>query len=206
MIQFAKLLAFTTLISCTQSEFSTTPKTQAAASKAPAAAEQVQKTPTPAEPTASPQPEQADPKPETNLIPAYGRCSSPCNGKKVMLRNEKFNKWIQVVLCSQQRYDILMGETQSGPFYKVGDIGGHGQDHCELVNPQFADLRSDDDVTSGNCPTCVVQSAGSVTDLPDLFGKKIYKRSRWGEAFEFTDATTSGIHTSCWYECGVSFP
>lgn len=156
----------------------------------------------------SPAPEPAKPSPtstSTPKVPAYGRCQQPCSGSEKVFLNSRYNKWIKVVLCSSSRYDILMGESQSGPFYKVGDTGGHGQDHCELVNNNFSALVSDDDVKSGNCPTCVVPSAGSVTDLPDLFGKKIYYRSKMGEPFVFDDAVRAGIHTSCWYECGVTF-
>lgn len=138
-------------------------------------------------------------------VPPYGTCSQPCNGESKVMFNTKYSKWIKVVLCSPSRYDILMSESQSGPFFKVGDTGGHGQDHCELVNANFADLRSDDDITSGNCPTCKAQSAGTVVEIPKLFGGKIYSRSKFGTPFVFEDATRWGIHTSCWYECGVSF-
>jgi hypothetical protein len=159
--------------------------------------------------TSSPQPVASPAKsPEATAIPKvppYGSCTNPCSGEEKVFLNSTYNKWMKVVMCSPSRYDILMSESQNGPFYKIGDTGGHGQDHCELVNNNFAVLKSDDDVKSGNCPTCNVASAGSVTGLPDLFGKKIYYRSKMGEQFTFEDATKWGIHTSCWYECGVSF-
>lgn len=194
------------LAACSQTNFNTAPKAQNPAPKAASAEEQVQKTPAPSPKlevtkTVTPLPE-----PVVNTVPSYGSCSTPCNGKAVTLLNAKYDKWVKVVLCSPQRYDILMGDSEAGPFYKIGDTGGHGQDHCELVNFEFSDLRSDDDIKSGNCPTCMVQGAGSVTNIPEILGKRIYSRSRWGEQFELRDATSSGIHTSCWYECGVSFP
>ncbi|MBM3381593.1 MAG: hypothetical protein FJY29_04035 [Betaproteobacteria bacterium] len=160
-----------------------------------------------ASPTATPSPKQSQsvavlPAPK---VPAYGQCQNPCSGTEKIFRNNKFNKWVKVVLCSPSRYDILMSESESGPFYKVGDTSGHGQDHCEIVNNSFAVLASDDDVKSGNCPNCNVAGAGSVTNLPEIFGKNIYARSRMGEQFTLGTATNWGIHTSCWYECGVSF-
>jgi hypothetical protein len=137
--------------------------------------------------------------------PYHDRCPDQCTGESKIFLNSKYSKWIKVTLCSPKRYDIFMSENQNGPFLKVGDKGGHGQDHCELVNNNFATLQSDDNVKSGNCPTCDVKSAGTVTELPDLFGKKVFQRSRMGEQFGIEDAVSWGIHTSCWYECGVSF-
>ncbi|MEN9530502.1 MAG: hypothetical protein RI932_2375 [Pseudomonadota bacterium] len=156
-------------------------------------------------PSPSPKPSQAAVASPTPRVPAYGQCQNPCSGAEKIFRNSKLNKWVKVVLCSSSRYDILMSESESGPFFKVGDTSGHGQDHCEIVNNSFATLASDDDVKSGNCPSCNVAGAGSVTNLPEIFGKNIYARSRMGEPFTLGTATSWGIHTSCWYECGVSF-
>lgn len=156
-------------------------------------------------PSATPVPESSPVVQITPKIPSYGQCQNPCSGDEKVFLNSRYNKWVKVVLCSASRYDILLSDAQSGPFSKVGDTSGHGQDHCELVNNSFAALRSDDDVKSGNCPNCEVAGAGSVTNLPDIFGKNIFYRSRMGETFTFGAATSSGIHTSCWYECGVSF-
>lgn len=157
------------------------------------------------ETTPTPAAERAPVVQSTPKVPSYGQCQSPCSGDEKVFLNSKYNKWVKVVLCSSSRYDILLSDAQSGPFYKVGDTSGHGQDHCELVNNSFAALKSDDDVKSGNCPTCIVAGAGSVTDLPEIFGKNIFYRSKMGETFTFGAATSSGIHTSCWYECGVNF-
>lgn len=224
MFILIKLLLMLALHGCAQSNFNTAPKAHNTGTKAASVEDQVQKTSPPPQsqsqsqsqppPQSQAQPPKLEtakaatptPEPTANRVPVYGSCTSPCSGEEVTFFNAKYRKWIKVVLCSQKRYDILMGESEAGPFYKVGDEGGHGQDHCELVNSGFSDLRSDDDVTSGNCPSCKVHSAGSVTDIPAIFGTKIFSRSRWGEQFEFRDATLRGIHTSCWYECGVTFP
>lgn len=178
------------------------PKTQKASSTA-----QSENAITAAKPLAAPSPEppQLPALATPPRVQPYGQCQNPCSGTEKVFLNSKYNKWVKVVLCSPSRFDILMSEAETGPFYKVGDTGGHGQDHCELVNNSFSTLSSDDDVKSGNCPTCTVAGAGSVTNLPEIFGKNIYSRSRMGEQFALGAATSWGIHTSCWYECGVNF-
>jgi len=136
---------------------------------------------------------------------SYGSCDAPCAGAAHVLYNAAYGKWIKVVLCTMERYDLFMGEAESGPFYKIGDTAGHGQDHCELVNPSFT-ITHEDDVGSGSCPTCEVQHAGSVQNLPSLWGTNVYYRANFGEPFTFAPALSPSIHTSCWYECGVTFP
>ena len=140
----------------------------------------------------------------TNPALAYGTCGAPCAGESKVIYNEKYHKYVKVVLCSRERYDLFMGEAEAGPFYKIGDNSGHGQDHCELVNPTFTNP-IDDDVASGTCPTCRVMSAGNQI-IPALWGIKMYHRSRMNEGFQLAeDVTQRGILTSCWYECGASF-
>jgi hypothetical protein len=134
----------------------------------------------------------------------YGRCDERCEGETRVFFNAAYGLWVQVVLCSPSRYDILLGASESGPFRKVGDDSNHGEDHCELVSPSFT-LDDDGDENSGSCTTCSVPSAGSVTGIPELLGTPMYVRQYFGEAFELESAERWGIHTACWYECGVSF-
>jgi hypothetical protein len=143
-------------------------------------------------------------KPDASPVQSYGACKTSCAGTSHLLHNAKYNKWVKVVLCTPSRYDIFMGEQQSGPFYKVGDTAGHGQDHCELVNPSFT-LTHEDNIDSGSCPTCKEKSAGSVAGIPWLWGTPMYWRSALGQPFNFGLANKQSINTSCWYECGVSF-
>lgn len=154
----------------------------------------------------APLPPDQGPPPVPDAAPPklYPTCQTSCTGATHVLYSAKVNKWVQVVLCSPQRYDIFVGEQQGGPFYKVGDTAGHGQDHCELVNPSFT-LTHEDNVDSGNCPTCAVQHAGSVQGIPWLWNTPMYWRANLGEPLTFGTAQKSSIHTSCWYECGVTF-
>jgi hypothetical protein len=132
-------------------------------------------------------------------------CSEHCAGAEHVLFNSTYGLWVKVVLCSSQRYDLFLGASQTGPFYKIGDTAGHGQDHCELVNSGFT-IAHEDDINSGSCSTCDVDGAGSVVNIPELFETPMYHRAYFGEAFELTPSADKwGIHTSCWYQCGVSF-
>ena len=78
-----------------------------------------------------------DENPVTDVSLSYGQCEAPCAGATRKIFNQKYQKWIKVVTCSTSQYDIFMGETESGPFFKIGDLAGHGQDHCELLNEDF---------------------------------------------------------------------
>lgn len=207
MIRFKLLISLLSLaaVSCSEkSNYSARPAPKVEKPKTNVQSENVTTVAQPVA-TSSPPPQTPPVVQSTPKVPAYGQCQNPCSGDEKVFLNSKYNKWVKVVLCSPSRYDILMSDAQTGPFYKVGDTGGHGQDHCELVNNSFSTLASDDDVKSGNCPNCNVAGAGSVTNLPDLFGKNIYYRSKMGEQFTLEPATKWGIHTSCWYECGVNF-
>ncbi len=135
----------------------------------------------------------------------WGNCDVHCSGAEHVIHNAAYGVWVEVVLCSPDRYDLLLGASQAGPFYKIGDTAGHGQDHCELVNPGFT-IPNEDDINSGSCSTCAAAGAGSVVNIPELFETPMYVRAHFGEPFELTpSADRWGIHTSCWYECGVSF-
>jgi len=153
-----------------------------------------------------PAPDLMPPKPDRKPPAIYGpRCPSPCAGTTRLINNAKYGIWIKVVRCSSTRYDLLMSTTKAGPFYKIGDTGGHGQDHCELVNPGFT-IVLDDDIKSGSCKTCNIKSAGSISNIPAFKKSGVFYRSKFGEQFKFKPVSQVGwgIHISCWYECGVS--
>lgn len=156
-------------------------------------------------PDQSPAPDLMSPKPDTRPPGVYGaKCAAPCTGSTRVMYNAKYAKWIKVVRCSPTRYDLFMGTSKGGPFYKIGDGGGHGQDHCELVNPWFT-IVNDDDIKSGSCKACNVKGIGNIQGIPAFKNSGVYHRSKFGEQFSFKPVSqTVGIHISCWYECGVS--
>lgn len=140
----------------------------------------------------------------------YGTCSSPCAGEVRKFYNAAFDKHIAVVLCSPSRYDIFMANQEDGPYYKVGDSAGHGQDHCQLLNPTFT-MPNEDDITSGSCTSCAAASAGRVTNI--TYGNvkagdsPMFYRARFNDGFGFATEAKQipNLDTSCWYECNVTY-
>lgn len=122
-----------------------------------------------------------------------------CYGERYVSFSQAYSKWVGVILCDANRYKIFLGESQEGKFFEIGDNSGHGQDHCELVNPAFT-IPNDDDIKSG-CSACDIS-----TELaPPLVGEG-YTRSQFGEPFTFETPVSPQSYTSTWYECGVAIP
>lgn len=92
-----------------------------------------------------------------------------------------------------------MSERRDDAFLDIADFAGHGQDHCELVDPAFT-IPDEDDITSGGCTSC------SVGDLIDLEGPPVYARARFGEPFERVTSTFWADLTTNVYSCGVAIP
>jgi len=110
---------------------------------------------------------------------------------------------VGVSLCSSGRYKIFLGESLDGVFYQIGDYAGHGQDHCELVNPGFT-IPDEDDITSG-CADCATSAETSSYQNP--VGTEGYSRGYFGEDFAFESVWPEyNLYTVAWYECGVSVP
>jgi hypothetical protein len=137
--------------------------------------------------------------------------TSACAGGERFVRfDSKYQKWVGAELCSSTSYKLYLGESLVGEFAPIADSSGHGQDHCELVNPTFS-LPNDDDATSGGCPTCQAQ-AFEPWSWPGA--KQVYVRSRTGEAFELESwlrwesphGPISPHITAGRYSCGVSIP
>ena len=64
----------------------------------------------------------------------------------------------------------------AGSRWPIADYAGHGQDHCELVNP-VSTLPNEDDITSSGCASC------STGPLFDFIGVPVYVRAVIGEPF-----------------------
>jgi hypothetical protein len=128
---------------------------------------------------------------------------TPCTGDRFIKYSMTYSKWVGVSLCSATRYKIFLGDDPSSSFYEIGDYAGHGQDHCELVNPAFR-IPNEDDVTSGGCVTCDIDSE-HVFEPP--VGSQGWSRAVFGEPFEFEASWPEfNLYTAHWYECGVRIP
>ena len=129
----------------------------------------------------------------------YDRSHSACKGGDLWVQQVPPYGWVGLELCSATRYKIYLGESLDSMFHEIGDFAGHGQDHCELVNPKFR-IPNEDDITSGGCNDCNVQMG----PWEDPGPVPVYTRANFGEAFKLQKWPDHNLYTSVWYECGVS--
>jgi hypothetical protein len=123
-----------------------------------------------------------------------------CDGDRWVTCSETYDLTVGVILCSDTRYKILLATSRDETFYPVGDFAGSGQDHCELVNPDFT-IPNEDDITSGGCDSCTLGG------LVNPSGAAGWSRARFGDAFQFEPVWPEfNLYTASWYECGVSIP
>ncbi len=124
--------------------------------------------------------------------------TSECTGERFVRYQPAYDRWVGAVLCgSAERYKLYLSARQDDLFFEIADYAGHGQDHCELVNPDFS-LPNEDDITSGGCTNC------AVGDLVDIIDAPVYARGYFGESFRLTTSQFWGDLTTTWYECGVA--
>jgi hypothetical protein len=131
--------------------------------------------------------------------------NSPCDGDRYVRFDEGYGLYVGVALCSPTRYKIFLGASPDGVFQQIGDFAGHGQDHCELVNPTFA-IPDEDDIKSGGCAACQTSVEGGEWYLNPT-GTQGYSRATFGDPFEFVPVWPEyNLYTASWYECGVAIP
>jgi hypothetical protein len=137
--------------------------------------------------------------------------TSTCTGEHYVQFNAQYKKWVGAVLCKADEYKLYLSEAKAGPYYPIADSGGHGQDHCELVNPKMRMTNSDtiDASTCAGCDAVSHASWGWPGDVP------VYVRANFGEPFvreqwlKWQDPNGNPISphiTSGSYKCGVSIP
>jgi hypothetical protein len=125
-----------------------------------------------------------------------------CTGSKYVRYSTKYAVWVGVILCSATRYKMYLAASMTGTYYELADGSGGGEDHCELVNPSFT-LGPGGSISSGNCPTCNFDYAGTGVIGTDA---SVYTRSEIGETPVFHQVWPQSAYTGRWYECGVSIP
>ncbi|XP_006868712.1 PREDICTED: target of Nesh-SH3 [Chrysochloris asiatica] len=113
---------------------------------------------------------------------------SECKGKQYVKRTW-YKKFVGVQLCNSLRYKIYLSDSLTGKFYNIGDLRGHGEDHCQFVD-SFLDGRTGQQLTSDQLPA-----------------KEGYFRAVRQEPVQFGEI---GGHTQInyvqWYECGTTIP
>ena len=131
-------------------------------------------------------------------FPTYSPAA--CTGQRYVRFDEKYGLFVGAVLCGDPKhYKLYLSDSVTRPFLEVADFAGHGQDHCELVNPAFT-LPNEDDITSGGCADCAV---GPVVDIN---GVPVYARANFGEPFQRVTARYWADLTNPVYSCGVAIP
>jgi hypothetical protein len=99
-----------------------------------------------------------------------------CKGPTYIAFNEAYGLWVGAVTCSKDQYKLVLGKAPEGTFFEIADTAGHGQDHCELVNPKF-EISDDDDIKSGGCAEC------ELGEMRDPVGTPALVRGYVGEDF-----------------------
>ena len=121
-----------------------------------------------------------------------------CTGERFVRYDAEYSAWVGAILCgASNRYKLYMSEARNDKFLQIADFAGHGQDHCELVDPAFT-MPDEDDITSGGCTTC------TVGDLVDIQNVPVYARGYLGEPFERVTSRYWADLTTTFYSCGIS--
>jgi hypothetical protein len=124
---------------------------------------------------------------------------SDCDGDRYVKYVPQYDVWVGAILCSPTRYKLVMSDARDGLFLELTDYAGHGQDHCEIINPAFT-IPNEDDITSG-CPGCSIGSNFVAN------GPTAYTRGYFGEEFKVvSDAPQWAYQASTFIECAVSIP
>jgi hypothetical protein len=124
-----------------------------------------------------------------------------CYGAQYIAQSPKYpGAWLGAESCDDTKntkYKLYMSNSKNGTYYQIADTGGHGQDHCELVNPDFK-IANDGSIKSGGCTDCAV---GSMIDVQN---EPAYVRSKFGESFALVPNTRFwGELSTHDYQCGV---
>jgi hypothetical protein len=123
-----------------------------------------------------------------------------CTGERFIRRSERYGVWVGAILCGDaNHYKLYMSAERDQPFLQIADYAGHGQDHCELVNPRFS-IPNEDDITSGGCTACSIGNLVDVIDIP------VYARAVFGEPFQRVTSRYWADLTTQTYACGVAIP
>lgn len=118
-----------------------------------------------------------------------------CDGARSVRYDARQGLWVGIVACAPGTWRFYLSDGADGPFLPAMDVAGHGQDHCELVDPGFT-LGNEDDITSGSCPTCAIG-----WNLP-LEGVAGWYRGFLGEPFRYVAETGPWSYQVSQVTCG----
>lgn len=105
-----------------------------------------------------------------------------CAGTQLVHFDATQGLWVGLVHCGGTAFRLYLSAAEAGPYLPALDLAGHGQDHCELIDPGFT-IPNEDDITSGGCSACATS-----TNLP-LEGVAGWARATFGTAFTYVAST-----------------
>lgn len=123
-----------------------------------------------------------------------------CEGEFYVRYHARFDRWVGAIVCAPDRYKLMMSLEADETFHQIADQDGQGQDHCELVNPDFQ-LFDERNINSGACEDCRL---GPIRRLP--LNQPVWARRRFGQEFGFLPTGDLNLRTYAWIECGVRIP
>jgi hypothetical protein len=137
---------------------------------------------TDAEDTDAPAPQTCTPDEWVSSTFSFPPDALSCSGAQVVRFDATQGLWVGLVHCGGTAMRVYLSAAEAGPYLPALDVAGHGQDHCELIDPAFT-IPNEDDITSGGCSGCATS-----TNLP-LEGVSGWYRAFFGEAFTYVDTT-----------------
>ena len=109
---------------------------------------------------------------------AFPQDALSCNGPQANRYDGRQGLWVGVVSCGGTSLRMYLAPNDTGPYVQATDLAGHGQDHCELIQPGFQ-LPNEDDITSGGCLGCATSRNLPIENVP------AYGRAFLGDGFQF---------------------
>ncbi|XP_069132357.1 putative leucine-rich repeat-containing protein DDB_G0290503 [Argopecten irradians] len=123
---------------------------------------------------------------------SYNSVKNSCNKLQYVRQNSVCSgttaRFVGVILCSEDRYKILLGNSLDDDFLDIADEHGHGEDHCEFV---------------GGAGETGVSVEKEFSYFPST---KAYMRENWGQEPRLANMSPILTPVASWYECGVKIP
>ena len=118
-----------------------------------------------------------------------------CRGGVHQVRfDEQQQLWIGISRCGGGANTRLYLSFDGAEYFPAVDTSGQGEDHCELIEPSWAPLSDDQDITSGGCTGCALSGSRDVTGA-------VFLRARSGEPFAYSPDSTGVVSR---LNCGAS--
>ena len=117
-----------------------------------------------------------------------------CDGARYVRYDAEYEMWVCVVDC-ERGYRLHLSTDAGGPYYPIVDWFGHGEDHCELLDPGFH-IADEGDITSGGCSECFC------TDWMRFGGWPVWERGYFGGSFRLEERCDL-VDDACYLGCNV---